>query len=213
MDTLTQLGTTLGIGTLAGARLYTAILAVGLGIRFQWIELGPGMQGLEVLAHPAVLGVAGVLFAIEFLADKIPWVDSAWDAIHTVIRPIGAAILGATALGHIDAKVAFIAALLCGTAGLASHGTKATTRLIVNHSPEPFTNIATSLAEDGIVVAGVWFAFNHPLITMGLVAVFVVAAAIVVPMLWRVARRNISAGVAFLKRRFGFTPDPGSVRL
>jgi hypothetical protein len=114
METLNLLGSTMGLGLVAGWNLYATVLTVGLGIRFGLISLNAEMAGLEVLASPYVLIAAGILFLVEFLADKIPWVDSIWDAIHTVIRPLGAAVVGATAIGAVNPETAIIAALCAG---------------------------------------------------------------------------------------------------
>jgi hypothetical protein len=172
MDTLALLGSVLGLGLVAGVRLYAAVLGIGLGLRFGLIHLHPALSGLSVLAHPYVLIPAAAAFTLEFFADKIPWVDSFWDTFHTIIRPVGAAILGATAIGDVDPKLKIAVVLLSGGIALSGHSTKAGLRLIANHSPEPFTNIGMSLAEDGLAVAGTWLAIAHPVLMLAIVAVF-----------------------------------------
>src|SRR5678815_2269483 len=159
MEVLNLLGSTMGLGLVSGLNLYATVLTVGLGIRLGLITLNPEMARLEVLASPYVLIAAGILFVIEFFADKIPWVDSIWDAIHTFIRPLGAAVVAATAIGAVNAETAIIAAL-CAGISLSGHSAKAGTRLLANHSPEPFSNIALSLIEDVLVVAGSWLALT-----------------------------------------------------
>src|SRR5690242_19062936 len=140
MDTIALLGSLFGLGLGSGVRLYAMILAIGLGIRFHWLQLSPSLDSLHVLAHNWVLITAGIAFAMEFLADKIPYVDSVWDTVHTVIRPIGAAMLGVTAVGNYDPVIKTMVAILCGSIALTGHSTKAGTRLMANTSPEPFTN-------------------------------------------------------------------------
>lgn len=180
MDTLQLLGSTLGLSFLAGMRLYATVLAAGLGIRFHLFHLPPALGGLEVLAHPAVLIIAGVAFAAEFIADKVPWFDSLWDSVHTFIRPIGAALLGATAITQMDPAMRVGLALLCGSIALTSHSSKAATRVAVNHSPEPFSNIALSLAGDVAAPVGVWVAMSHPVIALCVVIVAVAISLLLV---------------------------------
>jgi len=116
-----------------------------------WIALDPSQSGLSIFSDWRVMTIAGVACAIEFIADKVPWVDSMWDSVHTFIRPIGAAVLGARAFMHTDPAVQVMLAILCGGLALSGHSVKAATRLAVNHSPEPFSNIALSLAGDAAV--------------------------------------------------------------
>jgi hypothetical protein len=188
MDALQLLGSTLGISFLAGIRLYATVLALGLSIRFGWFHPPAALSGLEVLAHPAVLIIAGIAYAAEFVADKIPWFDTLWDSIHTVIRPLGAALLAASALGTMDPKLRVALAILCGGVALASHSSKAATRVMVNHSPEPFSNIALSLAGDVATPVGVWFTLHHPLIALVAVAVAVLVFAILARVIFRAFR-------------------------
>ena len=199
MDTIALLGSSLGLGFLAGIRLYATVLAIGLAVRFQLLHLHEGMRGLEVLADWRILALAGVAFLAEFFADKIPWVDTAWDAIHTFIRPVGAALLAATALGDVDPTLRTSLALLTGGVALTSHSGKAATRALVNHSPEPFSNVALSLAEDAVVPVGIWLATAHPVITLCLVVVAVVLTVIFV----RVAVIALRSSFAAMRRLFG----------
>ncbi|MBS1871730.1 MAG: DUF4126 domain-containing protein [Acidobacteria bacterium] len=188
MDILQVLGSTLGLSFLAGMRLYATVLALGLGIRYHLFRLPQALNGLEVLAHPAVLIIAGAAFAAEFVADKVPWFDTLWDSVHTFIRPVGAALLGATALADMDPPVRVGLALLCGGVALTSHSSKAATRVVANHSPEPFSNIALSLAGDVAAPAGVWLAMSHPLIALGAVAVAVAVSLLLVRFIVRKLR-------------------------
>ena len=131
MDILQQLGTALGIGLLSGIRLYLTVLGLGAAIRFHWIALESSQSGLAILADWRVMTVAGIACAIEFVADKVPWVDSMWDSLHTFIRPVGAVILGARAFMHTDPATQAILAILCGGLALSGHAAKAATRLAV----------------------------------------------------------------------------------
>jgi len=190
MDAITTLGTLLGLAFVSGVRLYSTILAVGLGLRWEFFTLPPALSSLAVLGETPILLLAGAIYTIEFVADKIPWVDSLWDSVHTFIRPLGAGVLAATAMGDVSPAVKLGAALLCGGVALSSHSTKAGTRIVANHSPEPFSNIGLSLAEDGIVLGGVWLAVNYPLVALG-VAVAAVAFAIwLIPKIIRLVRRE-----------------------
>jgi hypothetical protein len=145
-----------------------------------------------VLAQTPILIIAGVCFVLEFVADKIPWVDSIWDAVHTFIRPIGAAVLAATAVGAVDPLIAVGAVLLSGGVAFSSHSAKAGTRVAANHSPEPFSNIGLSVAEDGIALGGVWLALTHPIIALAIVAVAVAFTIWFIPKLIRLLRREWS---------------------
>jgi hypothetical protein len=193
MDTLAFLGSALGLGLTAGLRLYATVLAVGLGIRFGLLHPHAGLEHLSVLASPYVLIPAGIAYALEFFADKIPWVDTVWDTIHTVIRPVGAALVGATAVGTIDPKAKVAVALLCGGVALTSHSTKAGTRLLVNHSPEPFSNMGVSLAEDGLALFLIWLSIQHPLVMLGIAAAFLALFIWLAPKIFRLIRRSIRA--------------------
>ena len=203
MDILQQLGTAFGIGLLSGIRLYLTILGIGAAIRFHWIALDPSQNGLAILGDWRVMTVAGIACAIEFVADKVPWVDSMWDSIHTFIRPVGAAILGARAFMHTDPAVQAMLAILCGGLALSGHSAKAAARLAVNHSPEPFSNIALSLAGDAAVPVATWTAFHFPRLTLAFVAVFVVLFAWIAPRVWRAIRLEMSALTAAFARWFG----------
>lgn len=191
MDAITILGTLLGIAFISGIRLYSTVLAVGLGIRFGVLHVPEALTQLQVLSETPILVIAGAAYAVEFLADKIPWVDSAWDAVHIFVRPLGAAILGAVAIGPVDPTVKVGAFLLCGTVALSSHSAKAGTRLVANHSPEPFSNVGLSLTEDGVVVGGAWLALAHPIVALGLVLVLLALIAWLVPKIYRLFRENL----------------------
>ena len=175
MTPLETLGYVLGTSFASGLNLYATVAAAGLLERFGLIHLP---QSLHILANPLVLGIAAVLFVIEFIADKVPYVDSVWDAVHTFIRPPAAVFLSYTAFsGNVPEEWRIGAALLAGSVALTSHGAKATTRAAVNASPEPFSNWTLSTAEDGLAVLLAWLAAAHPLVT-GVVAVLLVVLAL-----------------------------------
>ncbi|HZY18782.1 MAG TPA: DUF4126 domain-containing protein [Ramlibacter sp.] len=166
------------LGWASGFRLYAAVFLTGLAGAMGWFELPPGLQ---VLQHPGVLAASGFMLFVEFFADKIPYVDSIWDAVHTVVRIPAGAALAAGALGANDAAMGWIAALVGGSLAATSHATKLTTRAAVNTSPEPFSNWTVSLFEDGLVVFLLWLAATHPaLFTVVLVVSVLVAAVLLV---------------------------------
>ncbi len=191
MQLLEELGLALGLASLAGVNLYLTVLLTGLLVRYDWLHLAASHQNLEVFAHPVVLAVAGVLFVMEFFADKIPWVDSLWDSVHTVIRPVGGTLLGLQALGDMQPWVAVAAGLLAGTAALTTHSAKAGARLLINHSPEPFSNVAMSLTEDIAVAGGSIFVLLKPAIALGVFAAIIVILWLVFPRIWRVIRTSL----------------------
>jgi Domain of unknown function (DUF4126) len=154
MSLLETLGAALGLSTLAGINLYLTVLVAGLAVRFHWIELSSEYGDLAVLGNPWILGIAGTLFAIQFFADKLPWVDSVWDAVHTVIRPAGAILIALAVLGNMEPTVQVGAALLAGTASLSTHSVKAGIRAFLNLLPEPVSNSVASITEDGVVLGG-----------------------------------------------------------
>jgi hypothetical protein len=154
METLSLLGVALGFATLSGINLYLTTFLAGMAIRFNWLDLAEKYESLAILANPWIIGVAGALFLLEFFADKIPWLDSSWDAVHTFIRPVGGTLLALAALGEMDPAIAVIAGLLSGGTTLITHATKASSRLLINMSPEPVSNVVASLGEDGVVIAG-----------------------------------------------------------
>jgi Domain of unknown function (DUF4126) len=175
VEKLNLLAVALGLAALCGINLYLTVFVTGMAIHFHWITLAPAYQSLEVLGHPAIITVAGILYFLEFFADKIPWVDSAWDAVHTVIRPIGGALLAIQVLGHPSPAYAVIVALLAGGTSLAAHTAKAATRLTSNASPEPFSNIGLSLGEDAAVLGGLALVHLNPLLAL-LILVLAIAS-------------------------------------
>jgi hypothetical protein len=182
MDSLAYVLTS---GWASGLNVYATVLVTGLLGRFGDAERVP-----EVLERTDVLLAAGVLASVEFVADKIPYVDSGWDAVHTVIRPTIAAILGALLAGEADDLGEAVAAVLGGSTALASHAAKASLRLAVNTSPEPVSNIVLSLAENTAVVGVLLLAVDHPWAALAVAAALLVAAAALAAVLIRVIRRG-----------------------
>lgn len=181
----TSLGFVLGAAFAAGLNVYAAVATLGLLHRFEIVALPPS---LSALAHPLVLTIAIVLYVVEFFADKIPVVDHVWDAIHTFVRPPAAAVLAYAAVAGVPEPWRLAAALLAGTVALASHGGKATGRVAVNASPEPFSNWAVSLGEDALAISLTWLAATHPVLALGLAIVLTVAAVWVIVLFVRLLR-------------------------
>jgi hypothetical protein len=206
MDTVELLGSTLGLGFLAGIRLYATVLLIGLVVRFHLIQLPAEFANLNVLGHTWILITAAVACVMEFLADKIPWVDSIWDSLHTFIRPAGAILLDATALGTADPVTRTVIALLCGGVAFTGHSSKAATRLLVNHLPEPFTNTILSAGEDLLIPAGIWLAMKHPLITFGSLSVFIALFAWFSPRIFRSLRVECTAIGSLISKYLGGPP-------
>jgi hypothetical protein len=188
MNPIETLGLALGAGFSSGLNLYATVATLGLLQRFGVIHLPPGLQ---VVSHPMVLGIAVALYAIEFFADKVPYVDTIWDAVHTFIRPPAAALLAYGAAGAAAPEWRWGAALLAGGVALTSHGTKASARAAVNSVPEPFSNWVLSIGEDALAVWLTWMATVHPLAATVIVAVLVVISAYLLFHLFRFVRRVI----------------------
>ena len=170
-----------GLSWASGIRLYMALFIAGWFSRSGWITLP---DSLQVLESPWVLAVTGILLLVEFLADKVPGIDSAWDALQTFIRIPAGAILGAAALGQMDPAWTMIAALLGGTIAAGAHFTKAGSRALINTSPEPFSNWTASFSEDAAVVGGLWAAFFYPWVLFAFLIVFFLLALWLMPKLW-----------------------------
>lgn len=191
MDRLNLLSVALGLAALAGINLYLTVFVTGLAIHFHWILLGPSYQSLDVLGHPAIIIVSGILYFLEFFADKIPWVDSIWDAVHTIIRPIGGALLAVQVLGHPNPAFTVIVALLGGGASLITHTAKAATRLTTNTSPEPFSNIALSVGEDAAVLGGLALIHYNPVVALIIFAVAIAAFFYFAPKILRAMKAKL----------------------
>lgn len=191
MQVLSLLGVALGLASLAGINLYLTVFVTGLAIRMDWVTLTPALHGLSVLSDPVIIGVAGFLYLIEFFADKIPWIDTAWDSVHTFIRPVGAAALAVAALGDTNPVFEIVAALVAGGMALTAHVAKAGTRLAANASPEPFSNIGLSLSEDGVVFAGLGLLVWNPIIGLVVAVAFTGAVVTMLPRILRGIRAKL----------------------
>ena len=190
MKTLALLGTVTGIALFAGIRLYATVLTIGLCVRYGLLHLPQELAPLSVLTHPYVLGAAGLCAVMEFLADKVPWVDSLWDSVHAFLRPAGAALIAFTAVGQLEPAAEIAVILLCGGVAFSSHSAKAGTRLLVNQSPEPFSNILLSLCEDVVAVGGSYTAVAHPLAILAVVVTFTGLFACFARRIYRRLRRD-----------------------
>lgn len=182
MEAIHSVALAAGLAWGSGLRLYAVVFAAGLLSRLGYLDLPPA---LHVLEHPWVLGAAGIMLVVEFLADKIPIVDSFWDAAHSFIRVPAGAVLAAAALGAHDPVVTALAAILGGTLAAGTQAAKAGSRALINTSPEPFSNVIASLGEEAALAAGLYAAFAHPLLFLGLIAVFIVLLVWLLPRLWR----------------------------
>jgi len=200
MDQLNQIirtiALTLGVGWASGLNLYAAILMLGILGTTGNIVLPPELQ---ILTSPIVIVAAAIMYLVEFFADKVPGVDTGWDTIHTFIRIPAGALLAAGAVGSVNPALAIAAAMLGGGLATLSHATKAGTRVLINTSPEPFTNWTASITEDLMVIGGIWAALHHPWLFICLLVAFVLLALWLLPKLWNGIKKVFS----FLGRLFG----------
>jgi len=201
MGAIEALSLAMGTAWASGINLYATVAALGIANQAQLIQLPPDLQ---VLSHPAVIAIACTMYVIEFFADKVPYVDSGWDVLHTFIRIPAGAILAARSLGDMSPPLELAALLAGGSIALAAHGVKATTRLAINASPEPFSNWAASVTEDVTVLGSVWLMFNHPILMLIFVATFVALCVWLAPKLFRLAKRGY---VALRNKVRGVKPD------
>jgi hypothetical protein len=185
MDALDQITTTLaltmGLAWASGINLYATLLTLGLLANTGNIVLPPDLQ---IVANPIVLGAAGLMYFIEFFADKTPGVDTGWDAIHTFIRIPAGAMLAAGAIGDLNPAVEIAAAILGGSLAAGTHATKAGTRVLINTSPEPFSNWFASIGEDVAVIGGVWACINHPVLFLFALGLFIALMIWWLPRIW-----------------------------
>jgi hypothetical protein len=185
MDALDQISTTLaltmGLAWASGINLYATLFTLGYLATTGNIDLPPDLQ---IVANPLVMAAAGVMYCIEFFADKTPGVDTGWDAIHTFIRIPAGAMLAAGAIGDLNPAVELAAAILGGGLAAGSHLTKAGSRVLINTSPEPFSNWIASISEDLMVITGVWACINHPVFFLIALAVFIALMIWLLPRIW-----------------------------
>ena len=193
MDLLVTLGRTLGFSLAAGVNLYATVALLGLASRYGWVSLP---EQFQVFNNPWVIGIAAILYAVEFFADKIPWVDTMWDTVHTFVRPVGGALIAVAALGDASPTLEGAVALLGGTVAAGSHLTKAGTRVAANASPEPFSNWALSLAEDAFVVALGFVTLKYPLLALAVSVLILLTMVVAARWIWRWLRRSAQAAPA-----------------
>ena len=186
------------LGWASGFRLYAAVFLTGFAGWMGWFQLPPG---LHVLQHPGVLVASGFMLFAEFFADKIPFVDTIWDTVHTVIRIPAGAALAAGALGADSQAMGWIAAILGGSLAATSHAAKMTTRAAVNASPEPFSNVAMSLGEDGLVVFMLWLSATHPVAFAIVLVISILLAVILLVVMLKLLRKVARAVSGFFKGR------------
>ena len=191
-DLIQTISLTLGVAWASGINLYAAVAVLGVGGATGYIDLP---DNLAVVQDPLVIVAAAFMYCVEFFADKVPGVDSAWDSVHTFIRIPAGAMLAAGAVGNVDPAIAIAAGLTGGTLTAATHATKAGSRLLINTSPEPFSNFGASVAEDVAVFAGLWAALSNPMLFLAALAVFLILVCLLLP--------KIARGVAAVFRRIG----------
>jgi hypothetical protein len=189
VDLVTALSHTMPFAFASGLNLYATIAVLGLVQRFELVALPPQF---EPFGHPVVIGFALALYLIEFVADKIPWVDSIWDAIHTVVRPVGGAVVAITALGAPSPGMDALAGVLGASVALTTHLTKAGTRAAVNTSPEPISNWILSFAEDLVAIGLVYFATEHPVIALAITLFLLTLILTFATVLFRFVRRRFT---------------------
>ncbi len=194
MDEFTQItnaiALSMGAAWASGINLYATIFVLGILGNTGNIVLP---QNLMILTNPIVMGAAGFMFLVEFVADKMPGVDTSWDAIHTFIRIPAGALLAAGAVGNVNPTISLAAAILGGGMATAVHATKAGSRAIINTSPEPFTNWIASFTEDFVVIGGLWTALNHPLVFIGFMICFICLMIWLLPKIWQGLKKIFSA--------------------
>ena len=192
MDITTTIALSLGVAWASGINLYAAVFMLGFMGTNGYIDLPPD---LVILQDPAVMMAAGFMYCVEFFADKTPGVDSGWDAIHSFIRIPAGAVMASMAVGDVSPAMQIAAFLIGGAVTTTSHATKAGSRVLINTSPEPFSNWVASVAEDIIVIGGLWTALNHPLVFLVFLAVFILLMIWLLPKIWR--------GIKLVTRKLG----------
>ncbi len=192
---ITTIALTMGVAWASGINLYAALLTLGVMGATGNITLPPD---LVILTDPLVIGAAGIMFLVEFIADKMPGVDTGWDSIHTFIRIPAGALLAAGAVGDVTPALSLTAALVGGGLAATTHATKAGSRVMINTSPEPFSNWTASLAEDFAVIAGLWTAVHYPWLFLVLLLVFIILMIWLLPKIWR----GIKKVFAFIQDMF-----------
>jgi len=190
VEALLTLGRTIPFAFASGINLYATVAVLGLCSRFHIVAVPDQFKAFE---HPAIISIALVMYVVEFVADKVPWFDSLWDTIHTIVRPIGGALVAVAALGDATAGAQIAAALLGGSVAMTTHLGKAGTRAVANTSPEPFSNWALSLSEDALAIGLTYVAIQHPLLALAVAICLLVAIVAFAAVLIRAARRRFGS--------------------
>jgi Domain of unknown function (DUF4126) len=191
MNAVEILGIASGLSLLAGWRLYATVFITGIVQLFGLWEMPAQLASLHILTNPWILAVSGIGFAAEFFADKIAWLDSIWDSVHTFIRPVGGALIALAVVQEQAPEWQVLAFLLGGGAALLSHGAKAGTRAVVNTSPEPFSNVGVSLVEDGLSASGLWLTLAHPAIAFFVALGLSLLFAVIIWKLYRFVKKRL----------------------
>ena len=202
VEILATLGRTLGFSLAAGVNLYATVAVLGLASRFGWVALP---EQFHIFNNDWIIALAGVLYLVEFVADKIPWVDSLWDSVHTLIRPVGGALIAVASMGDLSPGMQGLVALLGGTIAASAHVTKAGTRVAANASPEPFSNWILSFLGDGFVIGLAVIALKYPLIALGVSVTILILIVLILRTIWKWLRgvtapatgRPISTGAGY----------------
>ncbi|MBY0495320.1 MAG: DUF4126 domain-containing protein [Cyanobacteria bacterium] len=192
MEWLATLGRTLGFSLAAGVNLYATVAILGLASRYQWVELPEQFNAFD---NPWIIGAAAVLYAVEFVADKVPWVDSIWDSVHTLIRPVGGALIAVASLGDASPAMTGAIALLGGVVSASGHATKAGTRVAANTSPEPFSNWMLSVGEDLFVIGLSFITLKFPLFALGVSLAILFLIVMAARSIWKWLRRREPAAI------------------
>ncbi len=203
-DITSAISLSMGTAWASGINLYATLLVLGVLAVTDNIVLP---ENLQILSNPLVMGGAGIMFATEFVADKIPGFDSGWDAVHTFIRIPAGAMLAAGAIGEVSPALTLTAGILGGGVAAGTHATKAGSRALINTSPEPFTNWAASVTEDIAVVGGLWTALNYPYVFISFMIIFILLMIWLLPRLWR-GIKKVFAAIARLFSGSRPAPEP-----
>lgn len=207
METVSIIAATMGVAWASGINLYATIFMLGWMGSSGSLDLPPDLQ---ILANPMVMVAAGFMYCVEFFADKVPGVDTAWDAIHSFIRIPAGAMLAAGAVGQLGPEAELAGLILGGTLAAGSHFTKAGTRVIVNTSPEPFSNWGLSIGEDVAVIAGLWTALHYPVLFIVLLVLFIAFGIWIIPKIWRGIRRVFRRIASWFGKESKEEPDSGA---
>lgn len=189
MELVTALGRTIPFALASGINLYATVAVLGLSSRYGWVDLPTAFRGFD---HPVIIGIALTMFVLEFFADKIPWIDTVWDAVHTVIRPLGGALVAVTALGESSTMMQALVALLGGSVAMTTHLSKAGTRAVANTTPEPVSNWTLSIIEDIFAIGFSYVALQYPYLALLVSVVILTIIAMSATFLYRTVRRRLT---------------------